>query len=89
MPRTVDEILEQADILAARFEDYDPSQNDEFGAEALEALRAAVSEQASAQRHLVEAVRRAREAKMSWDSIGSLVGTTGEAARQRYSKQVA
>ena len=89
MPRTVEEIMEQADALAARFEDYEPNPADEISAAALTALRNAVTEQATAQRHLVDAVRQARAARMSWDSIGSLVGTTGEAARQRYQSRTA
>ena len=30
MPRTVDEILQHADELAARFESYEPNQDDEL-----------------------------------------------------------
>jgi hypothetical protein len=42
-----------------------------------------------AERHIVEAIRKAREAGMSWSVIGAFVGTTGEAARQRYGGKVA
>ncbi|MGV1009455.1 MAG: hypothetical protein ACOYBY_12700 [Dermatophilaceae bacterium] len=36
------------------------------------------------ERHLLKAVRQARDSGMSWAAIGLLVGTSGEAARQRY-----
>ena len=89
MPRTVDEILAQADELAARVEAYEPKASDELDAGAVALLRSAVAERSAAERHLLEAVRAAREAGMPWSAIGSLVGTTGEAARQRYANRVA
>lgn len=84
MPRTVDEILQHADELAARFENYEPTEADELDAHAVAELRDAVQERSAAERHLVEAVLTAREAGMSWAVIGRFVGTSGEAARQRY-----
>lgn len=89
MPRTVDEILQHANELAARFEDYEPRAGDELDAGAVALLRAAVVERSEAERHMVDAVRRAREAGLSWGAIGAFVGTSGEAARQRYSAKVA
>ena len=89
MPRTVDEILQHADELAARFESYEPDPADELDAGAVALLRAAIAERSEAERHLIEAVRKAREAGMSWSVIGTFVGTSGEAARQRYSSKVA
>lgn len=89
MPRTVDEILAHADELAARFEGYEPNPADEVDAGAVAMLRAAVTERSEAERHLLDAVRQARKLGMSWAAIGSLVGTSGEAARQRYASKVA
>lgn len=89
MPRTVDEILQHADELAARFENYDPSEDDELDAEAVALLRSAVQERSEAERHIPEAVRTARESGMSWAAIGTFIGTSGEAARQRYAEKVA
>lgn len=89
MPRTVDEILQHADELMTRFESYDPDPHDELDVKAVALLRTAVIERSEAERHLLEAVRTARESGMSWSAIGSLVGTSGEAARQRYSNKVA
>ncbi len=89
MPRTVDEILQHADELAARFENYDPSEDDELDTAAVVLLRSAVHERSEAERHILEAVRTARESGMSWAAIGTFIGTSGEAARQRYASKVA
>lgn len=89
MPRTVDEILQHADELAARFENYEPNPADELDPGAVTLLRAAVAERSEAERHLIDAIRKAREAGLPWSAIGSFVGTSGEAARQRYARRVA
>ena len=89
MPRTVDEILQHADELAARFEGYEPNPADELDPAAVALLRAAIQERSDAERHLVEAIKAARNAGLSWSAIGTFVGTTGEAARQRYASKVA
>lgn len=89
MPRTVEEILAHADELAARFEDYEPNPGDELDVTAIGRLRTAVAQQSAAERHLLDAVKTAREAGMSWATIGTFVGTSGEAARQRYGARVA
>lgn len=89
MPRTVDEILQHADELAARFESYEPNPADELDTGAVALLRAAVAERSQAERHLIDAIRKAREASMPWSAIGTFVGTSGEAARQRYANKVA
>ncbi len=89
MPRSVDEILQHADDLARRFEDYDPRDADEATSPVVAMLCRAIQERSDAERHLVEAVQAAREAGLSWSAIGGLVGTTGEAARQRYKDWVA
>ena len=89
MTRSVDEILRHADERAARCEDYEPSDADELDSEAVSAFRSAVQERFDAERHMIDAIRLARESGMSWSAIGLFVGTTGEAARQRYSDKVA
>lgn len=88
MSRTVEEILAHADELVARFEQYEPRPERELDVDAITALRAAVAEQSAAERHVIDAVRAARHAGMSWAAIGAFVGTTGEAARQRYTRLV-
>lgn len=84
MPRTVRDICEHGDELARRFEDYEPRPDDERSPESFAALRRAVLERARAEGGLQEAVARARRDGYSWRAIGSLIGTSGEAARQRY-----
>jgi len=86
MPRSIEEILEQADELAARFEAHEPDAM--VDASALRAARAAFLERAEAERHLADAVSIARAEGHSWAAIGAMVGTSGEAARQRYGQPV-
>ena len=84
MPRTVQEILDHADDLAKRFEDYEPVADDERDPQVFAALRDAVVSRSDAERTIKDAVDDAREHGYSWGFIGSLLGTSGEAARQRY-----
>lgn len=84
MPRTVQEILDHADDLAKRFEDYEPAADDERDPQVFAALRNAVVSRSDAERTIKDAVHDAREHGYSWGFIGSLLGTSGEAARQRY-----
>jgi GNAT superfamily N-acetyltransferase len=86
MPRTVAEILEQADDLAARFEAHEPDTTDVHDAAALRAVREAFQSRAQAERLLADAVSAARTEGHSWSAIGVMVGTSGEAARQRYGR---
>lgn len=84
MPRSMQEILDHAEELATKFEEYEPAEGDRKDATALRSLRAAVLTQADAERAVAAAVAAARNAGHSWSSIGAMVGTSGEAARQRY-----
>lgn len=86
MPRSIEEILEQADQLAARFEDHEP--DEVVDASALRAVRSAFLQRAEAERHLADAVSVARAEGHSWAAIGAMLGTSGEAARQRYGQPV-
>lgn len=88
MPRTVAEILDQADELAARFEAHEPDPNAIADAAALRAVRRAFQARADAERQLADAVSVARAEGHSWAAIGAMVGTSGEAARQRYGRPV-
>jgi hypothetical protein len=89
MPRSVEEILKHADELAKRFEDYESKPEDGRNVDAVLALRDAVVEWSEAERHLSGAVARARAAGLPWSTIGTRIGKSGEAARQRYGKTVA
>ena len=88
MPRTVKEILDQADELAARFEAHEPDPDDVSDAAALRAVRQAFQARAETERRVTDAVSVARAEGHSWAAIGAMVGTSGEAARQRYGRPV-
>jgi hypothetical protein len=84
MPRSAEEILAQADELARRFEDYEPGPGDGKDASALREVAAAFAQLAGSERRLAGAVSVARAEGHSWAAIGAMLGTSGEAARQRY-----
>lgn len=88
MPRSLEEIIEHAGEIADAFEQYDPAKEDEGKASTLVALRLAAAKRATAERALLEAVADAREHRVTWAAIGGLLGTSGEAARQRYADLV-
>lgn len=88
MPLRVDQILQHADDLAARFKDYEPDPAHELDPGAIALLRAAIQERSDAERLVLEAIRAARVVGMSWSAIGLFVGTSGEAARHRYGHEV-
>jgi hypothetical protein len=83
MPRSIQEILDHADELAKRFEDYEPADGDELPVEAV-LLRRAVLARARSECDVVEAVTAARAAGLSWAAIGAILGTSAQAAQQRY-----
>jgi len=82
MPRSLKEILDQAEKLSTSFEDHEPTETRD--AMALRAVRAAFRERSDADARLADAVSAARVEGHSWAAIGAMVGTSGEAARQRY-----
>lgn len=84
MPRTMSEILEQADELARRFEEHEPNPDDVRDARSLREVAKAFRAKARAEVDLADAVSVARAEGHSWTSIGIMLGTSGEAARQRY-----
>lgn len=84
MPRTMQENLDHGDELAARFEKYEPQPGDERDPDALTTLRSAALVRAEAEGALRDAVVRAPDQHYSWQATGALLGTSGEAARQRY-----
>lgn len=84
MPRSLQEILDTADALADQFEQLDPESLEWKDATPLPRIRAAVVARAGAERELADAVAEARTAGISWSAIAGYLGTSGEAARQRY-----
>ena len=83
MPRSIQEILDHADELSRRFEEYEPVEGDERAVEDY-LLQRAVLARARSERQVVEAVVAARAAGISWARIGELLGTSAQAAQQRY-----
>lgn len=90
MPRSLDEILARSEQLADRFEAYDPAPEDRGTVSPVTAVRLAALRRDAAERDLADAIAAARQhGGTSWRQIGELVGTSGEAARQRYGKRAA
>jgi len=84
MARSTKEIIDQADALARRFEDHVPGGSDARSANTLAQVREAFLGRARAESDLLAAVEAARADGQSWSAIGAMLGTSGEAARQRY-----
>lgn len=88
MPRTVEEMSAQADGLARRFEAGEiPEGNRPIDARSLRDVREAFEDLVGAQKRLADRITVARAEGQSWALIGMMVGTSGEAARQRYNKR--
>ena len=87
MPRSVKEIIEQAEELARRFEEFEPNPQDRARARSLAAVHRAALARAKTEATVAEAVARARADGHSWSAIGTVLGTSGEAARQRYGQR--
>jgi FAD/FMN-containing dehydrogenase len=83
MPRSIQDILDHAEELARQFEEFDPDAGDERAVEEY-LLERAVLARARSERQIVEAVAAARAKGISWQRIGSLLGTSAQAAQQRY-----
>ena len=83
MPRSIQDILDHADELAQSFENLDPDDIVEIPVEEYLLQRAVVA-RARSEHQLLEAVAKARGAGVSWQKIGGLLGTSAQAAQQRY-----
>lgn len=84
MPRSIQDILDHADEVAERFEEYEPTEGDERSIEEY-LLERAVVNRARSERQIADAIVGARSAGMSWKAIGAILGTSAQAAQQRYS----
>ncbi len=83
--RSIDDITARANEFADAFEGYDPAPGDlDAALPPVMAVKLAAWRRDSAERDLAEAVQRAREQHLSWREVGEAIGTSGEAARQRY-----
>ena len=82
--RTVKEITEHADELAAKAEAYEPKPGDHERVSPLTRVRLAAMKRAAVEVELSEAVRQAHDSGVSWKRLGEVLGTSGEAVRQGY-----
>ena len=85
MRRSLEDLIANADALAEKFENYEPRPEDrDAPVPPLLALKLAAWKRNMAEKDLASAVHAAREQSISWRKIGEEIGTSGEAARQRY-----
>lgn len=83
--RSLDDITARADELADAFENYNPQPGDKDAAlPPVMAVKLAAWRRDAAERELADAVRAARQQRLTWREVGEAIGTSGEAARQRY-----
>lgn len=83
MPRSIQDILDHADDLAHQLEAFEPSPDDEVDVAEYSLRRAALA-RARSERQVAEAVVAARRAGLPWKRIGEQLGTSAQAAQQRY-----
>lgn len=86
--RSTQQIIDDAEALAAQFETAEPVPGGGRDAAPLHAVKDAFQAAGRAQAELVAAVSAARSAGFSWALIGSMLGTSRDAARQRYAHLV-
>lgn len=85
MPRSRQWILDHAEELAKKCEEYEYKPEDERDLAEYLLQRAAIA-QASSERDLTYAVEKAREAAWSWRRIGEQLGMSAQAVHQRYGR---
>ena len=75
--------MEHAEKLARAFERVEPDEGSEVPVEEYLLQRAVVA-RAKGERQVMDAVAAARDAGVTWSRIGELLGTSAQAAHQRY-----
>lgn len=86
MAKSSRQLIDDLDHLVKRFEEYEPRPEDQRDPQLYYNLEAAVRARAEAERAVVVAVAAMRSDGDSWATIGRLLGTSGQAAHQRYAK---
>jgi hypothetical protein len=86
MPKSSQQMIDDLDVLVKRFEEYEPRPEDQRDPQLYYNLEAAVRLRAEAEHAIVVAVAAMRADGDSWATIGRLLGTSGQAAHQRYGK---
>lgn len=83
--RSLDDIKARADEFADAFENYEPKPEDlDAPLPPVMAVKLAAWRRDTAEKDLADAVHAARKQQLSWREVGEAIGTSGEAARQRY-----
>lgn len=83
--RSIEDIKARSDGFADAFENYDPQHGDQDAPlPPVIVVKLAAWRRDVAERELADAVHAAREQRLSWREVGEAIGTSGEAARQRY-----
>lgn len=88
MPRTREQLEQAAAEAAAWLDQLDPETTPAEDITDLRAVAEAVVNVAAAQAHLEETVRAARQRGRSWGRIAMALGTSRQAARERYEDRV-
>jgi hypothetical protein len=86
VPKSTEWIIGHSEQLADMFEQWEPGSEDDADKSPTVALFLAAMDRVEAEKALVAAIATARQAGVTWATIGKATGTTGEAARQRYDR---
>lgn len=86
MTKSYEDIIKHGDELAERFKNYEPKVGADERVGPLARLQLAAQRRAVVEREVATAVRDAKDIGLSWETVGQALGTTGEAARQRYQR---
>lgn len=85
MRRALTKLTANADRLADAFENHEPASEDvDATLRAFMAVKLAAFRRSQAKKALAHAVHNGLDAHPSWRQLGEAIGTSGEAARQRY-----
>ena len=86
MPKSSQQMIDHIELLAKRFEEYEPKPEHRRDPQLYRKLEAAVRARAESEQAIVNAVAAMRADGDSWATIGWILGTSGQAAQQRYGK---
>lgn len=78
------EIIAHGEAMADDFEQNPPDPAQAKDGAPLWAIAAAARARAAAEQEVADAVAAAPSEGVSWNAIGMMLGTSGQAARQRY-----
>ena len=84
MPRSLSELIKSKIPPSLAGKLYPTGSEDAIDTATFNALWAAGQQKSALENSIAELVMKARSENMSWKLIGQILGTSGEAARQRY-----